>query len=106
MTASGRRRLSPRCRNGGRAGAGMTPGWTPWPVLYRWRRRGLNFPVFSAVTAGTAGRRTRRYPISWFKLMNFSSDLAWWVTAVDLPCLGGLIWLIWRTRREQADALQ
>jgi hypothetical protein len=38
--------------------------------------------------------------------MNFSNDLTWWITAVDLPCLGGLFWLIWRTRREQGDALQ
>lgn len=27
-------------------------------------------------------------------------DLAWWVTAVELPALGGLFVLIWRTRHD------
>ena len=36
----------------------------------------------------------------------FSQDLIWWVTAVDLPCLGGLFWLIRRTQKESSEALQ
>ncbi len=38
---------------------------------------------------------------------NFSlpPDLVWWITAIDLPALGGLFWLIWRTRREHDTAL-
>lgn len=27
-------------------------------------------------------------------------DPAWWITAVELPALAGLYWLIWRTRRD------
>ncbi|HSV29415.1 MAG TPA: hypothetical protein VLL76_07645 [Candidatus Omnitrophota bacterium] len=30
-------------------------------------------------------------------------DLIWWVTAVELPALGGLFVLIWRSRSEHAD---
>ena len=36
----------------------------------------------------------------------FSQDLMWWITAVDLPALGGLFWLIWRTRRESDGAVR
>lgn len=36
----------------------------------------------------------------------FSDDLVWWIGAVELPALGGLFWLIWRTRREAEDALR
>lgn len=31
---------------------------------------------------------------------HWSLDLAWWVTAVELPTLGGLFVMIWRTRHE------
>lgn len=31
-------------------------------------------------------------------------DVVWWITAVELPALAGLFWLIWRTRRDAADA--
>lgn len=34
-----------------------------------------------------------------------SQDLLWWITAIDLPALGGLFWLIWRTRREHEIAI-
>lgn len=27
-------------------------------------------------------------------------DLMWWATAVELPTLGGLLWLLWRTRQD------
>ncbi|HYE52539.1 MAG TPA: hypothetical protein VEB20_23290 [Azospirillaceae bacterium] len=32
-------------------------------------------------------------------------DIAWWITAVELPAVGGLFWLIWRGRREADQAL-
>ncbi len=31
-------------------------------------------------------------------------DPLWWVTAVEIPMLGGLFWLIWRTRRDAEAA--
>ncbi|MBI4968505.1 MAG: hypothetical protein HZC25_10350 [Rhodospirillales bacterium] len=34
----------------------------------------------------------------------WSPDLGWWITAVELPVLAGLFWLIWKNRREQDDA--
>lgn len=30
----------------------------------------------------------------------FTNELAWWITVVDLPAMGGLLFLIWRTRRD------
>jgi len=36
----------------------------------------------------------------------FSQELIWWISAVDLPALGGLFWLIWRTRKESEDSAQ
>lgn len=33
------------------------------------------------------------------------SGLVWWVSAVDIPVLSGLFWLIWRVRRENEQAL-
>ncbi|MCB1556326.1 MAG: hypothetical protein KDJ15_03330 [Alphaproteobacteria bacterium] len=35
----------------------------------------------------------------------FSPEILWWITAIDLPALGGLFWLIWRTRREHEQAI-
>lgn len=32
-------------------------------------------------------------------------DLIWWITAVELPALGGLFWLAWRNRRDMDIAL-
>lgn len=32
-------------------------------------------------------------------------DVIWWITAVELPALAGLFWLIWRTRRELDDTV-
>lgn len=37
--------------------------------------------------------------------MNISQELVWWITAIDLPALGGLFWLIWRTRKESESAI-
>lgn len=34
----------------------------------------------------------------------FSNELAWWITAIDLPAMTGLFLLIWRTRRESEQA--
>ena len=34
---------------------------------------------------------------------NWTLDLIWWITVVELPALGGLFWLAWRNRRD-ADA--
>ena len=36
---------------------------------------------------------------------NFSMDLAWWITGIELPCLAGLFWMIWHTRREGEAAV-
>lgn len=30
----------------------------------------------------------------------FDNGFSWWVTAVELPVLSGLFWLIWRGKRE------
>ncbi|WP_316978359.1 hypothetical protein [Shumkonia mesophila] len=27
-------------------------------------------------------------------------DVVWWITAVEIPALAGLYWLIWRNRRD------
>ena len=38
--------------------------------------------------------------------MQESIDLAWWITAVELPVMGGLFWLIARLRRDAETALE
>ena len=35
----------------------------------------------------------------------FSQDLAWWITAFDLPALAGLFWMNWKGRRESSDEI-
>lgn len=37
--------------------------------------------------------------------MSTSIDLVWWITAVELPVMGGLFWLISRVRRDSESAL-
>jgi hypothetical protein len=32
------------------------------------------------------------------------ADLSWWITAVDLPALSGLLLLVWRVRRDAEAA--
>lgn len=32
-------------------------------------------------------------------------QLTWWVTMIDLPALTGLLWMIWRTRKETEEAI-
>lgn len=36
----------------------------------------------------------------------FPETLAWWVTAVELPMITGLFWLIWRTREESENEVE
>lgn len=36
---------------------------------------------------------------------HWTLDLAWWITAVELPALGGLFVLIWRGRAEADDRM-
>lgn len=33
-------------------------------------------------------------------------DLIWWITVVELPALGGLFWLTWRNRRDADGAIE
>jgi hypothetical protein len=37
---------------------------------------------------------------------HWTLDLIWWITAVELPALGGLYWLAWRNRRDADGALE
>lgn len=39
-------------------------------------------------------------------MFELSNDLAWWITVVDLPALGSLFWMIWKTRKEHDIASQ
>lgn len=32
-------------------------------------------------------------------------DVVWWITAVEIPALAGLYWLIWRNRRDADTAV-
>jgi hypothetical protein len=34
-----------------------------------------------------------------------ADPLIWWITAIELPALGGLFWLIWRTRHDNAQEI-
>lgn len=36
---------------------------------------------------------------------NLSIDLAWWITAIEIPCMAGLFWMIWHVRREGEAAV-
>lgn len=38
--------------------------------------------------------------------MHESLDVVWWITAVELPVLGGLFWLITRVRQDADAALE
>lgn len=35
----------------------------------------------------------------------WSQDFMWWITAVELPALAGLFFLVWRTRRDLERAI-
>ncbi len=32
-----------------------------------------------------------------------NEPIIWWVTAVELPVLGGLFWIIWKTKQDAAQ---
>ncbi|MDB5491193.1 MAG: hypothetical protein JWO78_1042 [Micavibrio sp.] len=36
---------------------------------------------------------------------HLSIDLAWWITVIELPFMGGLFWMIWHVRREGEEAV-
>ena len=36
---------------------------------------------------------------------SLSIDLAWWITAIEIPCMAGLFWMIWHVRREGEEAV-
>ncbi len=38
--------------------------------------------------------------------MHETVDLVWWITAVELPVMGGLFWLIVRLRKDAHDAVE
>lgn len=38
--------------------------------------------------------------------MHETMDVAWWITAVELPVMGGLFWLIARLRKDAETALE
>ena len=33
-------------------------------------------------------------------MTGLSQDLIWWISAIDIPAMAGLFWLIWRTRQD------
>lgn len=33
-------------------------------------------------------------------------DLMWWITAVELPVLGALFWMIWRSRQDADSGIE
>ncbi len=35
----------------------------------------------------------------------FDSGLVWWITAVDIPALSGLLWLVLKIRHDSANAI-
>ncbi len=38
-------------------------------------------------------------------MFDVSNPVVWWITAIELPALAGLFWLIWRTRHENAGEI-
>ncbi|MFP4386836.1 MAG: hypothetical protein ACLFP8_08405 [Alphaproteobacteria bacterium] len=38
-------------------------------------------------------------------MTEISNDLIWWISAVDLPALAGLFWMIWRVRADSEQAI-
>lgn len=39
-------------------------------------------------------------------MFEISEGLIWWITVIDLPAMGGLFWMIWKTRKENDIAIQ
>jgi hypothetical protein len=38
-------------------------------------------------------------------MFEISQGLVWWITIVDLPAMGSLFWMIWKTRKENDIAI-
>lgn len=39
-------------------------------------------------------------------MAQWTIDMMWWVSAVELPALGGLFWLTWRTRHDADEGVE
>ena len=39
-------------------------------------------------------------------MATLSNDLIWWISAIEIPGLAGLFWLIWHNRRDAEKALK
>lgn len=37
-------------------------------------------------------------------MQDLSHNLLWWISAIELPALSGLFWMIWRTRKDSESA--
>jgi len=35
----------------------------------------------------------------------WSIDLIWWITVVELPALAGMFWFVWRNQRDAEDGI-
>src|SRR3546814_20811655 len=62
-------------------------------------------PATDSIRAGDDGRPNPEKQGDGTMTDTWTADIAWWITAVELPALGGLFWLIWRTRRDGETAL-
>src|SRR3546814_15146831 len=62
-------------------------------------------PATDSIRAGDDGRPNPEKQGDGTMTDTWTADIAWWITAVELPTLGGLFWLIWRTRRDGETAL-
>src|SRR3546814_13756971 len=61
-------------------------------------------PATDSIRAGDDGRANPEKQGDGTMTDTWTADIAWWITAVELPTLGGLFWLIWRTRRDGETA--
>jgi hypothetical protein len=48
--------------------------------------------------------KTCQYTIERNPMTIFSQELVWWIGVFELPAMGGLLWLIWRTRIDSGAA--
>jgi hypothetical protein len=39
-------------------------------------------------------------------MANWTVDMVWWISAVELPALGGLFWMTWRNRHDADEAAE
>src|SRR3546814_2901183 len=61
-------------------------------------------PATDSIRAGDDGRANPEKQGDGTMTDTWTADIAWWITAVELTTLGGLFWLIWRTRRDGETA--